>query len=145
VVLTGRCQAVENLGCRGALVGLNAVALAQIDKRVRLFRAAGHHAARAVVFEAAAHQGLAVCQQSRGERVALETFEQLAVELERDLAVAVDQAALGCDAGAHGRASGREMPVVRVFGKRRRVMRCLSSESRGVFSEWCRAGLSGVP
>src|SRR6056297_1144781 len=51
VVLADAGQPVEEFGRGDTLVGLEPGALTQTDKRIRLFRAGGHDAARAVVLE----------------------------------------------------------------------------------------------
>ena len=101
VVLGGGVQPVEDLGCGGALVRLERVARPEVYKRIGLFRSARHDAARAVVFKAAPHQRLPIGQKCGGQRVALTAFDQAAIELERHRPVAVDQAAMCGDAGAH--------------------------------------------
>jgi hypothetical protein len=93
VVLGRGRQPVEQLRRRGALVRLVRVALPEVDERVRLLRAGGDDAARAVILEGPPHDPLAVGHQRGGERVAGMAGEALAVEGELHLAGAVDQAA----------------------------------------------------
>mmetsp|Transcript_3643 Transcript_3643/g.6704 ORF Transcript_3643/g.6704 Transcript_3643/m.6704 type:complete len:285 (+) Transcript_3643:564-1418(+) len=101
VVLRGGRQIVEQLGGRGALVRLMAVARAKVDQRIRLLRAAGHDAARPVVLERAPHQRLTVGQQGRGQRVAAMALHGLAVEGEGNPRGAVDQTTLRFKTSAH--------------------------------------------
>ena len=80
VVLAFDGEAVEELGRGGALVGLEAGALAHVEERVGLFHAGGDDAAGAVVLERPPDQHLVIGQQRRGERVARDPTEVLAVE-----------------------------------------------------------------
>ncbi len=101
VVLARGIKPVEKLGRRGALVRLELAALAEVDERVGLFRAARHHAARAVVFERPANHHLIVRQKCGGERIALKALQALAVELELKGAATVEKAATGGKTRAH--------------------------------------------
>ena len=80
-------------GGGGALVRLEPRAGAEAEERVRLFRARGERAARAVILEAAPHDQLAAAEQRRGERVAGKARAVAALEAERTRRAAVDQAA----------------------------------------------------
>ena len=73
-------QAVEQLGGGDALVWLEALALPHVDQRIGFFCARRHNATGAVVFEGSAHQHLVICQQGRGQCVALVAAKGFAVE-----------------------------------------------------------------
>ena len=77
----------------GALVRLEPAALPQPEQRVGFLGPRGDGAARAVIFEAAAHQHLAVGQEGRGDGVADHAAQMAAIETEGQLPCAVDQAA----------------------------------------------------
>ena len=121
VLARGR-QPVEHFGKRRALVRFMTRARAQIDQRVWLFRAAGHHAAWAVIFERPAHDHLTIGHQGRGQRIAGMRAHRLAVEGKPDLAAAVDQPAAGGKADAH----------VRLQSGRRAVMAAMISAGGAV-------------
>src|SRR5690606_8331635 len=71
---------------RGAHIGgVAAMRAVDLDQRVRLFRPRRENAARPVILERAADEMDAVGQQGRGERVALQPLEALAVKGEIDL------------------------------------------------------------
>ncbi len=93
-VLAFRDQTLIELDLRRAQVGLGAVALAELDQRIRLLRAGGKEAARAVILEAAADQHHAVGEQRGGEGIAVIALVRLAVEHEAQRLGAVDAAAL---------------------------------------------------
>ena len=80
VVLALGDEPVIELHHGGARVGLLAAALAQFDQRVGLRRTGSDHAARAVILEGAPHEGDAIGQQCRGQRVALVTNVQGTIE-----------------------------------------------------------------
>ena len=91
-VLAFRGQAVVDFLHSGAGVGGLAAAVEDFDKGVGFLGPGGQNAARAVVFEAAAHQADVIGQKRRGDCVALEALEGPAVEFEADGLAAVDQA-----------------------------------------------------
>jgi hypothetical protein len=93
VVLACGLEPLEKLRRRRARVRLEPPVAAEAHERVRLFRAARHDAARAVVLEGPPDQHLPVRQKRRGERVALEPAHPLAVEGELDGRGPLDQAA----------------------------------------------------
>ena len=94
VLRDGR-HAVEDLDLRGTQVRLVAGAEADADQRVHFLRAQAHHAARAVILEAAAEDALARAQHGGGDGIALKAGDGLAVEGEGDFLGAVDEAPAG--------------------------------------------------
>ena len=78
-------EAVVQFDLGGAQVGFVAGAVADADQRVHFLGTEAHHAARAVILEAAAEDALAIGQHRRGERVAGEAGQRLAVEGEVNL------------------------------------------------------------
>ena len=88
-------QSVVELDQRRAAVGIEPPAFADGDQRVGLLDAGAHHAARAVVLEAAADEEYVVREQRRRERVALEALQWAAVEAEAQLLAAIDAPAVG--------------------------------------------------
>ena len=101
-------QALDQLDLGGAHVGVAACALAELQQRVRLLRAGGEDAARAVVLEAASDQVHAVGEQRRGQGVAGIALIGRIVEAEADRLGPVDQAPLGqAEALSHGRSAGQ--------------------------------------
>ena len=108
VVLALRLKSFEQFGGGHALVRLKPRITAQTDKRVWFFRARGHNAARAVIFERAAHQHLIFRQKRRGQRIARKPTHFLAVKFKRNRAGLVDQTAALRQTMAHVRLqSGR--------------------------------------
>ena len=109
-VLRARHQAVFDFGHGGGDIGLACAAVTQRQEGVGLFDARSHDAARAVVFEGARHQMLAMGQQGRGQRVTGIALEGLSVEREAQAVGAVHASAVvqaRCAAGvfrAHGKA-----------------------------------------
>ena len=99
-VLRPRVQRAIQLLRGGAQVGDGVIAAPDGHQRVRLFRAGGHDAARAVILEAAPDQMPPIGQQGRGQRVAGHPQQGFAVKGKGQLAAAVDQPALG--KAAHG-------------------------------------------
>ena len=92
---------VERFG-RGAEVRRRAAGARHIDDRVRLLGPGAPDSARPVIFEAAADDADAAGEQRRGDAVALEPDERLAVEGEGERLAAVDRAAFGEAEGGHG-------------------------------------------
>ncbi len=93
-ILARGVEPVVKLDGGGAGVGLAPRARAKLDQSIRLFRACGEDAARAVVFERAADETNAVGKQRRGERVAGMAAELSAVEIKAQGPRPVDQAAV---------------------------------------------------
>ena len=82
-VLACGFEAIIELDRRRLCVRFAARAVAQLDQRVRLFRAGGENPARPVILEAASDQLRAVCQQCRSQRIARVAIERGAVERRR--------------------------------------------------------------
>jgi hypothetical protein len=101
VVLAFGLKPVEKLGRGDALVRFEPRPLAQAHKRVRLFGASGHDAARAVIFEGPAHKDLIIGQKCRGKGIALVSTQLLAVEGKFLRDSAVDQTTATGKTGAH--------------------------------------------
>ena len=96
MVLRGRAQARAGLDHGGAVVRVDPAGPAiDREQRARLVGAVAQDAARAVVLERAPDEMDAVGQQCRGDGVAGESVDRLAVELEDDGAGAVDASAAG--------------------------------------------------
>ena len=117
-VLALGVQAGMDLLDGGAGVWLEAAGTAAgADQGVGFLGTGGQDAARAVVFEAAAHEVHAVGEQGRGDGVAFVAVIGLAVEGEGDGAVAVDPAAVldaefGHDETSGPGVSGRGSPAL---------------------------------
>ena len=94
---------VERFG-RGAEIRRRAAGAGHVDDRVRLLGPGAPDAARPVIFEAAADDADAAGEQRRGDAVALEPDERLAVEGEGERLAAIDRAALGETESGHGAA-----------------------------------------
>ena len=94
VLRDGR-HAIEDLDLRRPQVRLMPGAEADADQCVHFLRAQAHHAAGAVILEAAAEHALARRQYGGSDGVALETAQGLAVEGEGDLLRTVDEAPAG--------------------------------------------------
>ena len=87
-VLALGLQALVELDLRRAQVRRVARRVApHADERTGLFGACRQNAARPVIFEGAAEEVHAVCEQRGGERVACKPVEHLAVERETSAAV----------------------------------------------------------
>ncbi len=94
-VLAAGLQPLEQFcgGC--AAVRFRSGAAVQCDERVRFFRAGRQDAARAMIFERAADQLHAVCDQRGSKRITRKSAIVAPVEGEAQRAGAVDQPALG--------------------------------------------------
>jgi len=79
----------------GEAVRLAPVGTDHVDERTGLFGTCGHDAARPVVLEAACNEALAVGEQSRGERVALEAGHPAPVEAKAHRPIGVGQQTAG--------------------------------------------------
>jgi hypothetical protein len=75
-----RGQAVEQLVVVARWFGSSRSPLPRLTSALGSSGAAGHDAARAVILEGPAHEALAIGQQRRGQRIAPEPGEALAVE-----------------------------------------------------------------
>ncbi len=93
-ILALRFETVVKLGSRRFRIGFAARARAQLDERVRFFRARRQDAARAVILERSADQTDAVGEKRRGERVAGVARVRDAVEREVERLRAIDQTAI---------------------------------------------------
>ena len=91
-VLAGGDKAFGNEDIGGAGIGLGSAAEPGGDQRIGFFHAGAQHAARAMVFEAAAKHHDAAGQQCRCQRVTGEPGVAATVELEGEGAGAVDMA-----------------------------------------------------
>ena len=92
-VLRDGGEAVEDLDLGGAQVRLVARTFANTGEGVHLFGAQAHHAARAMILEAAAEDALAGGHDGGGDGIALEARQRLAVEGECHALRTVDTAA----------------------------------------------------
>ena len=106
-VLRGRAQAVVEFDLGGAGVGLGIGAGLELDDRVGLVRAGRHHAARAVVLEAAADQPDAVGQEGRRQGVPSDAGVGTAVIGEIERPAPIDAAAAGQAKGLRGSSRDR--------------------------------------
>ncbi|MNZ40296.1 hypothetical protein D3C78_578090 [compost metagenome] len=95
-VLPGDGQALGQRLQVGQHVGL----AGQLHQGVGVLAGHGQRAARAVVLERARQQPAAVGEQGAGDAVALEALVRLAVEVESERLIAVDQQAHGCGQAA---------------------------------------------
>ena len=101
VVLAFRLQPCKQLRRGGALVGLKKRALAQIDQRVGLLRAAGDDAARTVILEGSPHKHLICPKKCGGQRIPRIALLAEAVEGKLHRARSVDQPSTVFQAKAH--------------------------------------------
>ena len=102
-ILARRGKPVIKLDGRGPGVRLAPRTRPQFDQRVRLLGPRRQDSARTMIFERTADQTHAVGEESRGERIALEARELLAVEAEADGLRPIDHSTLGepVGLGAH--------------------------------------------
>ena len=101
-VLRGGFQPVPDFLHRGTGVRLETSGTAAgADQRIRLLGTRRHRAARAVVFERAAHQMHAIGEKCGGDRIALHTAIGLAIESEVDRTGSIHPATAGNAIGVH--------------------------------------------
>ena len=101
MVLAFAFQTFKERGGGGALVGFKPCATPHVEKGIWLFWSGGNNAARTVIFKAACHHHLVICEQGRGQRVTRKAPQTFAVEYKILCGGAVQETATRGQARAH--------------------------------------------